>query len=236
LGDTEFFPQESAVGIEIWIVLLLAGCAVSGWVGYAVAARGRPTRDEVKTLEEALEEARAQAETVQANVNEHFEQSAVLFGRLAKDYREFLDHFSDSAKNLGLSEGRARELLERGFRPVLTHEAVAEISAEAEADEEADEKELASLEAIPEPVDTSPEPPVLDSVVEAEATADEPPTENQPDTAAVGDVLVEMPDQATGADTPDTKQASDKASDAALDTGAEATESGDEEGVRKTSP
>ena len=62
----------------------------------------------------------------------------MLFGKLAADYREFLDHFSASAQNLGLSEARARELIEQGFQPLLTHEAIddtviADTTAETEA-------------------------------------------------------------------------------------------------------
>ena len=112
------------MGIEVWIVLLLLASGGSAWIGYTYARRQGPSQSDLDALEAELDEARQQAESVQANVNEHFEQSAILFGRLANDYREFIDHFSSSAQSLGLSEGRARELLEQGFQPMLTHEDV----------------------------------------------------------------------------------------------------------------
>jgi len=110
------------VTIEIWILLLLAASGLSACIGYAVARNRAPSRTELDRLESELAQTHEHSETVQSSVNEHFEQSAVLFGQLAKDYREFLDHFSSSAQTLGLSETHARELLEQGFQPLLTHE------------------------------------------------------------------------------------------------------------------
>jgi uncharacterized membrane-anchored protein YhcB (DUF1043 family) len=110
------------VSIEIWILLIVAVAAVSACGGYLFARRGAPSAADLKALEQQLEEARSQSESVQSSVNEHFEQSAILFGKLAGDYRDFLEHFSDSAQALGLSETRARELLEQGYQPLLTHE------------------------------------------------------------------------------------------------------------------
>jgi uncharacterized membrane-anchored protein YhcB (DUF1043 family) len=119
------------VSIEIWILLLVGVAAVAAAVGYAIARRNAPSEAELEALREELAGARSDAEAVQSSVNEHFEQSAVLFGKLAKDYREFLEHFSTSAQELGLSEGRARELLEQGFQPLLTHEAVIDAAVPA---------------------------------------------------------------------------------------------------------
>ena len=126
------------MGFEVWIAIVLAASGLSGWIGYAYARKGAPKQSELDAMAAELDAARQQAESVQANVSEHFEQSAVLFGKLAADYREFLDHFSASAQNLGLSEARARELIEQGFQPLLTHEAVddtviADTTAETEA-------------------------------------------------------------------------------------------------------
>lgn len=126
------------MGFEVWIAIILAASGLSGWIGFAYARKGAPKQSELDAMAAELDAARQQAESVQANVSEHFEQSAVLFGKLAADYREFLDHFSASAQNLGLSEARARELIEQGFQPLLTHEAVddtviADTTAETEA-------------------------------------------------------------------------------------------------------
>jgi uncharacterized membrane-anchored protein YhcB (DUF1043 family) len=142
------------VSVEIWILLLVAASAVAAALGYAFARRAAPSQAELESLTEELAQARGEAEAVQSSVNEHFEQSAVLFGKLAKDYREFLEHFSESAQELGLSEGRARELLEQGFQPLLTHEAVID----------------AGLAAAPPP-----------SAADLEVTADEPATPDDQD-------------------------------------------------------
>jgi len=108
--------------VEIWIVLLLAVAGLSGWTGYFWASRRAPKRAELDALAAELDEARRRADAVQTGVAEHFEQSARLFGKLAGDYREFLEHFAGSAQALGLSETRTRELVQQSFQPLLTHE------------------------------------------------------------------------------------------------------------------
>ncbi|MGK0170859.1 MAG: hypothetical protein ACI9W2_002586 [Gammaproteobacteria bacterium] len=72
-------------------------------------------------LEQELDEARGRAGQVNAGINVHFEQSAVLFGQLARDYGAFLSHLQTSARELGLSEGQTENLLERAARPLLSH-------------------------------------------------------------------------------------------------------------------
>jgi uncharacterized membrane-anchored protein YhcB (DUF1043 family) len=167
------------MGFEVWIVIVLVVSALSGWIGFAYARKGAAKQADIDAMAAELEEARQQAESVQANVSEHFEQSAMLFGKLAADYREFLDHFESSAQNLGLSEARARELIEQGFQPLLTHqEAEGSVVAEAEA---------AEAEVIAEPE------PALEEV----ATEDSEDTEDQKkSTAEVGEVTVELPAEA----------------------------------------
>ena len=122
------------MGFEVWIAIVLLASALSGWIGYAYARKDAPKQAEIDAMAAELEQAREQAESVQDNVSEHFEQSAMLFGKLAADYREFLDHFSASAQNLGLSESRARELIEQGFQPLLTHEEVTHEEADLVVD------------------------------------------------------------------------------------------------------
>lgn len=106
---------------EIWILLVLVAAAAAALITFFLARRGAPTRKQLNDLEAELETARNSAKQVEGRVSEHFERSAVLFGHLAKDYKAFLDHYSESAQALGLSEGRARELLEQGYQPLLTH-------------------------------------------------------------------------------------------------------------------
>jgi uncharacterized membrane-anchored protein YhcB (DUF1043 family) len=170
------------MGFEVWIVIVLVASGLSGWIGFAYANKDAPKQSDVDAMAAELEEARQQADSVQANVSEHFEQSAMLFGKLAADYREFLDHFESSAQNLGLSEARARELIEQGFQPLLTHqEAEGSVVAEAQAAA----AETAAAEAA---ADAEPEPAL-----------EEPSTEDTEDkkesTAEVGEVTVELPDE-----------------------------------------
>ncbi|MEJ2087445.1 MAG: DUF1043 family protein [Gammaproteobacteria bacterium] len=210
--------------MELWIVLLLVASGLSAWIGFTYARKNGPSKAELDALESELDEVRRQAETMQAGVNDHFEQSAMLFGRLAKDYREFLDHFSDSAQALGLSEQRARELIEQGFQPVLTHDAVAEQRPNREEPTISEPEPEAEPEPIPEPASSpdpkpstvravhpeeseplEPEPPLIDDIVVLEA---EPETESEAETArrpeadgsAGGgpNVVVDLPESESG--------------------------------------
>ena len=124
-------------------------------------------------------------------MTEHFEQSALLFGRLAHDYREFLEHFSESAKDLGIDEMRARELLERADLPLLGDNRNV-IDAEADSLESAvtsplDDTEQASVPAEPANVTAEVEPPLIEDVVEAE----HPVEIGQPGSAESHDALTE---------------------------------------------
>lgn len=149
------------MGFEVWIAILLVASALSGGIGYFWAKKRAPSQARLDALAAELDEARSQSESVQSDVNEHFEQSAMLFGKLASDYREFLEHFSNSAQTLGLSEGRARELIEQGFQPLLTHEEARE-SARDESEETSvaevtvEMPEQASDDSNPAPVSEGP--------------------------------------------------------------------------------
>lgn len=215
------------MSVELWIVLLLIASGLSALIGFLIARRSGPNQAKVDALEAALDEAKQQAEGVQANVNEHFEQSAVLFGRLANDYREFLDHFSTSAQSLGLSESRARELIEQGFQPVLTHDSVPEAPF---ADEDQEQQEIVDaggvtadepeseprVAAHAEPEEPEVEPPLIDDIVVLEAEAVEATevetTEAEATEEALeptgSDVVVDMPEpEPKGRTDPDIKQA-----------------------------
>ena len=147
------------MGFEIVVPLLLVVAGAAAWIGYSIAKRSGPSQSELDELKSELEAARQTAESVQANVSDHFEQSAVLFGKLASDYREFLEHFSSSAQALGLSEARARELIERGSQPLLSHEDSADggealgeaLEGTAVATEEAAASEKAASVSVSEP-------------------------------------------------------------------------------------
>jgi|GEM_PF-2173896 len=98
---------------------MIIASAAAAAAAFAYARRGAPTQAELDALREELQTSQQKAEKVQSDVAGHFEQSAVLFGRLAHDYRAFLEHFSESARELGISDSMARELLERADQPLL---------------------------------------------------------------------------------------------------------------------
>jgi uncharacterized membrane-anchored protein YhcB (DUF1043 family) len=158
---------EEEVSVEIWIVLLLAVAGLSGWAGYFWASRRAPKRAQLDALAAELDEARRRADAVQTSVDEHFEQSARLFGKLAGDYREFLEHFAGSAQALGLSESRTRELVQQSFQPLLTHE-VDDLVVSAETGA------AAAVPASPEPA-PEPEGTVAMSDAVSEAVSEENP-------------------------------------------------------------
>lgn len=107
---------------ESWLLLMIAAVITAGYGGYLLGRRNSEQRQEIERLEQELNAARERADQVKSGVNTHFERSAVIFSQLAKDYRQFLDHFQSSAKELGLSEGRAEELLDQVARPLLAHD------------------------------------------------------------------------------------------------------------------
>ncbi len=183
------------MSIEIWIVLVLGASLVSAWIGFSYARRGGPTRAQMDALAHELDQARQEAETVQSGVNEHFEQSAVLFGNLAKDYREFLEHFSESARSLGLPESRARELLEQGYQPLIAHSEIEDDVRVVEASAEVETAEPPLMEDV---VETAPAPS-SNEVAPAESDLGTGSVEST-DAAAIVDrpipeVIVEMPDE-----------------------------------------
>jgi len=205
------------VGFEVWIAIVLFASGLSGWIGFAYARKDVPKQSELDALAAELEEARSQAETVQSDVSEHFEQSALLFGKLAADYREFLDHFSASAQNLGLSESRARELLEQGFQPLLTHEAAAESVV---ADTAATPSEAATEQAESEQA-------------ESKQAESEPEGEQAESPSRASDVTVEMP-ESEAADTVKMADSTEASSDPTLP-GDTAADEADDAGRQRAS-
>jgi len=110
------------VTVELWITLV-AALAIGTTVGFVFAKRNAPKKSELDALRDQLHTAQTETAEIREGVSDHFEQSAVLFGRLAQDYRSFVEHFSESAQTLGISEGHARELLEQATQPLVGHDA-----------------------------------------------------------------------------------------------------------------
>ena len=166
------------MSVEIWILIVLGASAGSAWLAYSMARRGAPSQAQLDALAAELDGARQEAESVQSNVSEHFEQSAMLFGKLAKDYREFLEHFSTSAQALGVSESRALELLEQGYQPLITHEDVGPVE---DVDKLEDTDQRAADAAQAEDADQNEATTVTDGRA----------------ATGVADVVVEMPEEVT---------------------------------------
>lgn len=228
--------MSAAVPIELWIALILVTALVAGVVGHRLARRSAPRKSELNELKRELEAAQKRAEEVQSNVSGHFEQSALLFGQLARDYRAFLEHFSESARQLGISEVKARELLERADRPLLGHaseviDSMASDSGESavaasparpsmgeDAAERADAQEMAA--ALHDPAPATPpepapaeeatgaaaEPPVVNDVVRRGAQADAPAAEGAVPPAAPKVVDVDLDAQNPAAEESGTDQ------------------------------
>lgn len=108
--------------VDLWIALF-ATLAIGATVGFVFAKRNAPKKSELDALRDQLHAARTETAEIREGVSGHFEQSAVLFGRLAQDYRAFIEHFSESAQTLGISEIHAREMLEQASAPLVSHDA-----------------------------------------------------------------------------------------------------------------
>ena len=109
------------MGAEYWILAILAvGLALV--VGFVGGRMSSANQRQVEAMQKERDTAREEAEAVRAEVSRHFEESARMFGKLAGDYRAFFQQFAQTAQNLGLSEGRARQLLQQAD-PSLVEEA-----------------------------------------------------------------------------------------------------------------
>jgi len=98
---------------EYWILISVAVAIVAAVAGFFGGRASAPNEQRVREMSQERDQARAEAEQVRGEVARHFDESARMFGRLAQDYRAFFEHFAETAQNLGMSEGRARELLHR---------------------------------------------------------------------------------------------------------------------------
>ncbi|MEF8833262.1 MAG: DUF1043 family protein [Halofilum sp. (in: g-proteobacteria)] len=107
---------------EYWVLSIIAMvlALVAGFIGGRMSA---PRQRRVEAMEQERDAAREEAEAVRAEVNRHFEESARMFGKLASDYRTFFQQFAQTAQSLGLSEGRARELLEEADPSLVARQA-----------------------------------------------------------------------------------------------------------------
>jgi len=119
------------MAIEYWILIIVAAVIVAALLGFYAGRASAPAERRIREMARERDAARSEAEEVRGEVARHFDESARMFGRLAQDYRAFFEHFAETAQNLGMSEGRARELLHRADPGIAedehaTGEAIAE--------------------------------------------------------------------------------------------------------------
>jgi len=137
---------------EYWLVAAF-GLAIALGIGWFIGRRTAPTRHEVVKAQKERDEACAEVDRVRGEITRHFEESANMFGRLADDYRTFFEHFAETARNLGVSEGRARELLRQADPRLVADQSVA--GSESAPDPEArggDSETMGFEAAAPQPV------------------------------------------------------------------------------------
>ena len=118
---------------EYWLFVIFGAVLVLA-LGFFVGRRSAPTQQRLDAVEQQRDEALQEADRVRSEVARHFEQSARMFGRLADDYRSFFEHFAETAQHLGLSEGRARELLRQADPRLVANQSAAGDSGGAESE------------------------------------------------------------------------------------------------------
>lgn len=108
-----------------WIVLA-AGLIFVAVVAFVLGRKTASGEARARDLEHELQRTREELASVREGVSDHFEQSARIFGRLAGEYRAFYEHFTETARALGISERRASELLQKADPQQVTAESVQE--------------------------------------------------------------------------------------------------------------
>lgn len=105
--------------IEYWLLggLVAAGLLVIGYLAGRLTAPGDRHNEALRDERDA---ARQELNAMRDQVNDHFGESARLFGNLAQDYRALYEHFAHSARDLGLPETERREMLESATGPITT--------------------------------------------------------------------------------------------------------------------
>ena len=163
--------------VEVWMLMLIAAAVAAGFIGFAIGKRGAADDKRINELEAELSAAQARQRELDDGINEHFEESAELFGQLARDYRQFYQHFAASAGKLGVSEDRTEAMLEATRSRLLADER--EVDG---AVQEATIAETAIEEPVSEASDEEPSTRVADVSMEpGEAATDKRPDDKEGD-------------------------------------------------------
>ena len=97
-----FAPErETGMPVDPLLVLVGAGSLGAGIViGLVIERRLGAAAKRAARLEEDLAQVRSELTRYREETKQHFGKSAELLGRMATDYREFLDHFVHGAEEL----------------------------------------------------------------------------------------------------------------------------------------
>jgi len=85
--------------VSVWLVAV-ASVAVGAVLGVLFERMRGPAAKRAAKFEAELVQARAELAHYRDQTKHHFGKSAELLGRMATDYREFLDHFVTGAEEL----------------------------------------------------------------------------------------------------------------------------------------
>jgi len=158
------------VSVEYWIIIVIGVGLIAAAVGFFGGRSSAAGEQQVREMAAERDAAKGEAEEMRAEVSRHFEESARMFGRLASDYRSFFEHFAQTAQNLGMSEGRARELLEQADpRLVDGPDGVVEGEATTPPDPPAADETRPTVEE-PAAAEADTEPAAEESVARASAS------------------------------------------------------------------
>jgi uncharacterized membrane-anchored protein YhcB (DUF1043 family) len=152
------------------LLLAVAGAAV---IGFALGRFSAPGERNCQLLQTELDRSRDELDAVRNKVDDHFSESARLFGTLAHDYHALFDHFAQTARQLGLDERETRDLLSPAMRRLPAGETRPETT-----DNEAAAHEEPPAAATAEATETSREPEP--DIAAATAPAAEPASAEAP--------------------------------------------------------
>jgi uncharacterized membrane-anchored protein YhcB (DUF1043 family) len=152
------------------LLLAVAGAAV---IGFALGRFSAPGERNCQLLQTELDRTRDELGTVRNKVDDHFSESARLFGTLAHDYHALFDHFAETARELGLDERETRDLLSPAMRRLPAGETHPDTTDHEAAAHEESPAEAAQTPREPEP-DTSAETVQAAEPASTETPATEP--------------------------------------------------------------
>jgi uncharacterized membrane-anchored protein YhcB (DUF1043 family) len=151
------------------LLLAVAGAAV---IGFALGRFSAPGERNCQLLQTELDRTRDELGAVRNKVDDHFSESARLFGTLAHDYHALFDHFAETARELGLDERETRDLLSPAMRRLPAGETRPDTADNEAAAHEESPAEAAQTPREPEPDTPAAEPASAEAPSTGPARAD----------------------------------------------------------------